>query len=104
MWKVLVLWSMLMGIGVAHADSVTLKWDQVIGATMYNVYISTDLGVTWQKAGSSTLPTLPLMIDGTKLLLFRVTAVAAAGESIPDYRGAWYNGAWNQQPANVSVK
>lgn len=104
MWKRLLFVYMLMATGPATADQVTLKWEPAGGATTYTIYMSADLGVTWTKAASSPLPSLVLTVDGTKLILFRVAAVNGIGESLPDYRGAWYNGAWNQQPNHLSVK
>lgn len=93
-----------MAPGSVIADQVTLKWDVVTGADTYKIYMSADLGVTWTLLTATSQPPYVAQVDGTKLLLFRVASVKGGGETASDWRGAWYNGTWNQQPSNLSVK
>lgn len=78
---------------VSFAVDIPLKWDASIGATGYKIYKSEDMGVTWGTpvdVGNVTTYTYLAVIE-TKMVLFRVSAYSANGESIRYWSGAWYD-------------
>lgn len=85
----------------AWAADFTLQWDAVADATGYKLYRSVDSGVTWEMiedvpgASEKALTGQP----DTGLVLYRVSAYNANGETIRAWSGAWYNGDW-QPPSD----
>lgn len=77
-----------------------LAWDAVTGATGYKLQISIDGGVTWgeiRDVGNVTTFTWTGTPD-TGLILWRVAAYNATGESWQTKQGAWYCGTWTLPP------
>ena len=90
------------------AQDINLKWDASTGATGYNIYMSTDDGISWctpQDAGDAVTYTY-LGVPATGLILFRVSAYNTQGEYIRYWSGAWYCEDWKplQSPAGAGVK
>lgn len=81
----------------AFGADVSLKWDAVGGeVTGYNLYMSTDQGVTWLPpvhVGNITEYTYTGVPD-TGLCLFRVAAYNVYGETVQTAWGVWYCGDW----------
>ncbi|GFO68398.1 hypothetical protein GMLC_19770 [Geomonas limicola] len=72
-------------------NKVTLSWDQVVGADYYNIYWSTNPGVTktsGQKITTATSPYLQTGITVSQTYYYIVTAVNDAGESAPSSQAA----------------
>ena len=107
---VLLLWAgWLLPCLPAHAGSFTLKWDADARATAYSVYTSTNQGTTWTKLRDVTTPTTvivtPTDAPDNALILMRVSAKNAAGETIRTDSGIWLNTAWSPlQVVNVGVQ
>jgi hypothetical protein len=79
--------------GNALAADVSMAWDAVNGATGYKIYMSTDLRATWDTGldvGNVTSFVYP-NVDETLPADFKISAYNANGESISDWRGAWYD-------------
>lgn len=94
MKKILLIFLfILMSFSFSEAADVSLKWDVSTGATGYKVYKSEDLGVTWGTpvdVGNVTTYIWTGIIED-KMILFRVSAYNANGESIRTWSGAWYD-------------
>ena len=83
---------------------VSLKWDAVDGATGYNLYQSFDMGATWSTGadmGAQVAVTVTVMEAG--LVLFKVSAYNANGETVTEWQGAWYNYQWRPLDAPVGL-
>ncbi len=78
---------------IAWSADVTLRWDVVTDATGYKIYKSEDLGVTWGTARDvgNVITYIYTGIIETKVVLFRVSAYNANGESVRLWSGAWYD-------------
>ena len=77
----------------ALAADITLRFDPSVGATGYEIEMSTDLGVTWggaQDTGGATTYTF-VGVPEDMLVLFRAVAYNAAQEATRYYSGAWYD-------------
>lgn len=100
-WK----WAWFIGVCIllttaCYAADNNLAWDAVAGATGYKLQISTDGGATWgatRDAGANTTFTWTGTPD-TGLILWRVAAYNATGESWQTKQGAWYCGTWTLPP------
>jgi len=91
---ILIILAMVLFIpySVFSAD-IDLTWDASVGATGYKVYKSEDMGVTWGTpvdVGNVLLYKYLGVIE-TKMILFKVSAYSANGESIRNWSGAWYD-------------
>src|SRR6267378_2575647 len=78
----------------SYADQITLNWNVSAGVTGYKIYTSIDKGATWQFLVDAPTNTAVVSVPGDKLVLIRVNAVNALGESSGNYKGAFYNGVW----------
>jgi hypothetical protein len=90
----LLLLTVALSITTLHAADFTLRWDPVTGATGYKIYSSTDTGTTWGApidAGNVTQKNLTAQPDNA-LVLYKVSAYNAVGETIAHWMGAWYDG------------
>ena len=79
-----------------NAADVTLQWDKSVDATSYKIYLSSDMGVTWDAGADvgDVLEHIVLGVSDSGLVLFKVSAINAHGESVNAWSGAWYNGDW----------
>ena len=78
---------------MTFAADVNLAWDAVPNATGYKVYMSIDSTATWDggvDAGAVITYIYPTVIE-TGIVHFKVSAYNSAGESISNWRGAWYD-------------
>jgi len=82
--------------GMAFAADITLKWEVSTDATGYKIYKSLDLGVTWDAGLDVGNVTTHIYtgVEETGLVLFRVSAYNASGETISTWSGCWYNKIW----------
>lgn len=81
---------------MSFAGTATLDWKSVGKADGYKVYISFDLGATWDK-GIDVGSVVTYKFDNlpeSGLVLFRVGAYNRNGETIRYEFGTWYNGDW----------
>lgn len=90
------------------AANVTLSWDAVTGASGYKLYASVDQGATWgagQDVGLVTEYTLTGQPD-SGLVLYRVSAYSASGETIRTWSGAWFNADWKppESPGGAGIQ
>ena len=92
-----VLAALILAFAVnGFAADVTLKWEAAPLATGYNLYYSTDLGITWSSpidAGN----VLEYEITGVPdigVVLFRVGAYNSYAETLISWQGGWYCGEW----------
>lgn len=92
----IVLGILCIASSFAYAADVGHKWDAVDGADGYRLYQSVDNGVTWVQTGSDVTTTTmtAIGVPDTGLVLFRVSAFNASGETIREWSGSWYNGDW----------
>jgi len=97
MKKILAVLAMvLMFTGTVFAADVQLKWEVAADATGYNIYKSLDNGATWDTGidvGNVT-EYIYTGVEETGLVLFKVSAYNAVGETVSDWSGAWYNKLW----------
>ena len=86
----------------AFAADVQMKWDAVSGATGYKIYMSTDMGDTWDNGVDVGMaqqnPTVPSEriytyqnVPEDRMVLFKGSAYNANAETIRDWSGAWYD-------------
>ncbi|GFO61333.1 hypothetical protein GMST_36580 [Geomonas silvestris] len=78
-------------VATGGINKVTLSWDQVLGADFYNIYWSTNPGVTkntGQKITTSTTPYLQSGLAVSQTYYYIVTAVNDTGESAPSSQAA----------------
>jgi len=81
------------GYLIASAADVHLAWDAEPAATGYKLYISDDMGTTWD-SGTDVGNVTDFVYSGVledRMILFKVSAYHASGEAISDWRGAWYD-------------
>lgn len=106
MKKILAVLAMvLMFCGSALAADVELKWQAAALATGYKIYQSTDTGATWDAGvdvGNVTEYTLTGVPD-TGLVMWRLSAYNAYGETITSWQGGWYCGDWMPPQAAVGL-
>ncbi len=103
-WYVIfAILAVLFGYGIARAGDVGLKWDAAIGVTGYKVYMSTDVGVTWlaPKDVGNVITYTYVGIVEDRLIMFKISAYNATGESITHWAGAWYDG--RKKPPQFAV-
>ena len=81
---------------MVFAADVTLKWEASPDATGYKIYKSLDTGTTWDVGVDVGNVTTYVYtgVEETGLVMFRVSAYNAAGETISYWSGAWYNYLW----------
>lgn len=92
-------------VGRAQAADVPCTWNASAGATGYKLYQSTNGGTTWSTGtdvGNVTAFTLPGVPD-TGLVMIRVSAYSANGETINFTAGAWYCGNCGPPPRAVAL-
>jgi hypothetical protein len=91
---ILLLPALAIGADVSH------KWDAVVNADGYRLYQSIDNGITWAQSGADAVNTTAtaLNVPDSGLVLFKVSAFNAVGETIREWSGSWYNGDW--KPVN----
>ena len=92
--------ALLMFDSQVEAAEVTLSWDEQVG-TSFRIYRSTDLGETWtmvRETGHVNECTLEDQPD-TGIVLYRIGAFNAIGESVRYTAGAW---AWPDAPSPPS--
>lgn len=97
---VLFLW-----VGAAFAADVINEWAASAGATGYKIYKSEDLGVTWSApvdVGNVVSYTWVGVVD-TRLVLFRVSAYNASGETVRYWSGTFWNSLWKPVSAASSL-
>jgi len=78
-------------VATGGINKVTLSWDQVAGADYYNIYWSTNPGVTKSTGYKITTATTPYLQSGlsvSQTYYYIVTAVNDAGESAPSSQAA----------------
>lgn len=78
-------------VATGGINKVTLSWDQVAGADYYNIYWSTNPGVTkstGQKITAATTPYLQSGLAVSQTYYYIVTAVNDTGESAPSSQAA----------------
>lgn len=100
--KSIILFLLLLIPVVAMAGDSTLKWDACPGATGYKLYQSLDGGTTWSApidAGNVLMITITNHPENI-LILWKLGAYNAAGETIAHYQGAWYDG--RRKPPEIS--
>ena len=97
-----IIFSLLL-VSVSYAGDVNLKWDVATGVTGYKVYMSTDAGATWlaPKDVGLVLTYIYTGVVEDRLVLFKVSAYNAVGESITHWAGAWYDG--RKKPPQFAV-
>ena len=101
----LMLAVFLMIASQVNADEVTLSWDPSTGATGYNVYMSLDMGKTWDNGvdvGNVTTVTIP-DIPGTGYVYFRAGAYNGSDEAIRYTAGVWHCGDCGPPPAPAGI-
>jgi len=101
MKRLILVFSLAFSAGSVFADSATVEWVSVERATGYKIYISFDLGTTWD-TGTDVGNVLSKQLDNipmSGLVLFRVGAYGKNGETIRYEFGTWYNGDW--KPINA---
>lgn len=99
--SIIALLSIVFVTGPVLAADFTLEWNAVPDATGYKLYRSVDSGVNWEQiedVPGATEKALTGQPD-TGLVLYRVSAYNANGETIRAWSGAWYNGDW-QPPSD----
>lgn len=83
----------LFSAATVNAADVYLKWNPVSGATGYKIYSSGDMGMNWDAgldvANVSEYTTTGVAED--RMVLFKVSAYNANGESVSNWMGAWYD-------------
>jgi len=92
-----------------HAADVTLTWDTVTGADGYRIYRSADQGATWIEVYDLAAPAVTVTLIGesdTGLLLYRVGAYNAQGETIRLWSGAFHCGDWKpiESPSGTGIE
>ena len=92
----------LISVTTAMAADVALQWEPVAEATGYKLYLSEDMGSTWDTpidVGNVTTTVYP-NVPEDKMVLFRVGAYNTNGETVRTWSGAWYNKLW-QPPTDT---
>jgi len=81
-------------VTIAFADEVPLAWDKSDGALGYKVYMSTDLGTTWNEPidVGDVLTYVYTDVPSTKRVLFRISAYNNEAEVVRFDAGVWYKG------------
>ena len=95
MKKLFLILAMVLLLPVlCFSADLNLKWEASQGATGYKLYMSTDMGTTWQAPQDvgNVLTYTYVGVPDNVLVLFRVSAYNAVGEIITTDRGAWYDG------------
>lgn len=89
----LVLCLVAVGVWIVFAADVPLKWDAVSGAAGYKVFSSGDGGTIWSTGLDVGNVTTRLMtsVAEDRMVLFKVGAYNAVGESVSHWQGAWYD-------------
>ncbi len=92
-WTLMAILAVLVGYQAAQAADVTLRWDASAGATSYKVYQSLDNGLTWSIGVDvgNVVQTTITGVPETGLVMFLVSAIKGGVESLPVWRGAWYD-------------
>jgi hypothetical protein len=95
MKKISAICALLLFVFVIPAWAVdfTVRWDPVLGATGYKIYVSNDLGVTWAAGidvGNVTQKLLTGMAED-RIVFTKASAYNAAGETVAHWMGAWYD-------------
>lgn len=97
--RLVLLLGLLALASSAHAGSVTLSWDPVVGATGYEVEMSVDGGLTWAKVvdvAASVCTGSPAWCKATYLApdagrpLFQYISKNANGKTIRKTAGTWH--------------
>ena len=87
---------LLLCTAAATAADVELQWNSAVLADGYNIYYSTDLGVSWSAAidvGNVLTYTVPDIPD-TGIVLFRIGAYNEYDETVISWQGVFYCGEW----------
>ena len=108
MRKLLMTIACVLLVSTASAADIHLKWDPSTGATGYKLYMSTDNGQTWD-AGSdvgNVTEVAAFTVPDDQLVLIRVSAYNAQGESIRYDAGVFYNSSWKvpSQPSGAGIE
>ena len=106
----LVAMSMMIMVGfmvsLASSAELTLAWDPVAGAETYRLYQSTDSGETWATVVSVAAPTTQVIISvaDDRVILLRISAIDARGESMRWEYGVFYHGGWRRtSPSGMGI-
>ena len=90
--KLFIFLLSLLFTSFCFAAEVTLDWNNTPGATLYEIDMSLDYGVTWKPAVEATSkPFVYVDVPEDCLVLFRITAFNNFGQTVNRYAGAWYD-------------
>ena len=104
MKKLILILAIVLLPATAFAADITIAWDAVDGATGYNLYQSFDTGATWSPgADMGNQTTASITVVDTGLVLFKIGAYNANGETINGWQGAWFNHKWKPLDAPVGL-
>ena len=95
---------LLLLYGTASAQNISLSWNVTAGATSYVLYQSLDKGATWTNVIEVTTPLVIVNAPEGQLVLYKVSAKNALGESQGGDRGAWFNSTWTAYPTHLSIQ
>ena len=98
----LIVATSLLIASMSDAADIELQWMGHENSTHYRIYQSVDSGATWVQVGADIPQPSPFPVDKTvgtviqnvpedQLVLFRASAVNAAGEVVMYHAGAWYD-------------
>lgn len=91
-------------LGTANAQNISLSWNVTAGATSYVLYQSLDKGATWTTVIEVNVPLVVVNAPEGQLVLYKVSAKNALGESQGGDRGAWFNSTWTAYPTHLSIQ
>lgn len=103
-WIILLIAGL--AVNPAYPADLTLAWDPVSGAETYRLYQSTDGGGTWASVASVAAPTtqVRIVVSDDRLILLRISATDARGESMRWETGVFYHGGWQRtSPAGMGI-
>jgi hypothetical protein len=104
MKKLVLILAMVLVPVVTFSADVPIAWNAVHGATGYNLYQSFDVGVTWTApADMGNQISATVVVVETGLVLFKIGAYNANGETITEWQGAWYDHRKLPLPAPVGL-
>ena len=94
-WALCLLLALLL-TRTAQAEAWTALYSSapVVGADVYMLEKSVDLGVTWTVAAAGTKPRHRYTGTEPGLILFRLSACTATGCTVRGGDGLWHNEAW----------
>jgi len=98
--------SVLFLITSSWAVDLPVAWDAASGATGYKLYQSLDGGITWSPGADMGNVTSAVLVNvaETGLILYRLSAYNANGETITTWQGAWYDHTKRPPDAPVGLR